>query len=479
MRHSMPAFSLSLFGIPVRLRLEFFLVSAIFGWRDRSDGNPLVYLGIWMAIVTVSIFVHELGHALAMRRFGFPPSIELYGGGGLTRWPEGVAPTPKQNIVVSAAGPFAGFVLGAAVGVVAFALGSRVSGIGSWTLTQLLWVNVGWGILNLLPMLPWDGGHVLRGILDLATGGKGLKPAAIVAIVLGVICVPLAIWSGLYLGAYFAVVSVGTGIRLLRQKPSNLTLDSLTYALESAGAPKLVWEALAPLVPAGARTPFPPESIELYRKTARDAEQLASMQKSPDDAARAREGGAWYALLANDVRLAEELTLAIERTHQPSPLLSAVIAARRGHFDEALSAVTEIDESVDAAALIEVAIFIARREPDKIVELVRGATELKRHTLLLADTVLFYAPYYEQAATVAEIAFTRHASPDDAYNAACSLCRMHKLQESLQWLERAIEAGYAKAKQLDEDEDLAEVRTLPEYAAVRAKLVREKTETAA
>jgi hypothetical protein len=58
----------------------------------------------------------------------------------------------------------------------------------------LLWVNVGWGIFNLLPLLPLDGGNVMKTLLDVVTKGRGEKPARIVSI---------ALCAGLGLFAYF------------------------------------------------------------------------------------------------------------------------------------------------------------------------------------------------------------------------------------------------------------------------------------
>ena len=33
--------------------------------------------------------------------------------------------------------------------------------LGHMAVSSLLWVNFGWGVFNLLPVLPFDGGHVL------------------------------------------------------------------------------------------------------------------------------------------------------------------------------------------------------------------------------------------------------------------------------------------------------------------------------
>src|ERR1044071_4139725 len=47
----------------------------------------------WMFIIFISALVHEVGHALALRLFGYRPSIELLWLGGATR-PNASTPIP-------------------------------------------------------------------------------------------------------------------------------------------------------------------------------------------------------------------------------------------------------------------------------------------------------------------------------------------------------------------------------------------------
>ena len=57
----------SVFGISVRVHPMFWLGTAILGSNWLKAG--IEYLLIWIAVVLVSIVVHELGHAVAFRIF--------------------------------------------------------------------------------------------------------------------------------------------------------------------------------------------------------------------------------------------------------------------------------------------------------------------------------------------------------------------------------------------------------------------------
>jgi membrane-associated protease RseP (regulator of RpoE activity) len=145
----------NLLGFPVRVQPFFWLTAVFLG---ASAGGP-AHIGAWVAVVFVSVLVHELGHAMAARLFGSPARIMLYGLGGLTVH----RPMSSQwrSIAVSIAGPFAGFALAAVTFGVAVILPAS-PGIVETLFQFLLFVNVGWGVVNLLPVLPLDGGHVAR-----------------------------------------------------------------------------------------------------------------------------------------------------------------------------------------------------------------------------------------------------------------------------------------------------------------------------
>ncbi len=176
--------SFVLFGIPVRVHPMFWIVGLLFGLRSPDA----LTLAAWLAALFVGILIHELGHALVMRWYGFYPSIILYGMGGLATYGPARAygaRTPRflGQIGISAAGPGAGFFLAFLI-VVLWRLARMpaeivfepplglfiiVAGDFSplllWFVNDLLFISVFWGIINLLPIYPLDGGQIAREVM--------------------------------------------------------------------------------------------------------------------------------------------------------------------------------------------------------------------------------------------------------------------------------------------------------------------------
>jgi Zn-dependent protease len=150
----------SLFGIPVRVVSTFWIMTALLGMQGGRGNLGKVFL--WGAIVFTSIVLHELGHALTARRFGLVPAITLHGMGGLTQF-EGGRLNRLQTCLVSFAGPAMGLIVGLPVWAIqhAYHLSPSASDLASW----VIWVNVGWSLINLIPVVPYDGGHILAAAL--------------------------------------------------------------------------------------------------------------------------------------------------------------------------------------------------------------------------------------------------------------------------------------------------------------------------
>jgi Zn-dependent protease len=184
-----------LFGFPIRIHPLFWLGAALLGANALNDG--LHFLLIWIIVVFVSILVHELGHAVAFRRFGAGSHIVLWIFGGLAV-PSNAVIGRWRRIVVSLAGPVAGFVLcGIVYGTHRLTGWGRENGLLVAQLyLWLVWVNLFWGIFNLLPVFPLDGGQVSRELCEAQWRGRGLQIALKISIVVaGAVAIySLACW---------------------------------------------------------------------------------------------------------------------------------------------------------------------------------------------------------------------------------------------------------------------------------------------
>jgi stage IV sporulation protein FB len=162
-----------LFGFSIRIHPLFWLGAALLGAGTLDAG--LHFLLIWIVVVLVSILVHELGHAVAYRRFGSDAHIVLWVFVGLAIGSSDVHGR-KRRILVSLAGPFAGFILCGLVYASHLATGwGSQPGPVSFLYDNLIWVNLGWGIINLFPVFPLDGGQVSRELCEAARPGRGLR----------------------------------------------------------------------------------------------------------------------------------------------------------------------------------------------------------------------------------------------------------------------------------------------------------------
>jgi stage IV sporulation protein FB len=149
----------SIAGIPIRASIGFFLLLLFFGYTHRM-GGPAGIFAVVLAVFT-TLLVHELGHGLVARRLRLDPQIVLHGWGGLCLHHR--APTRGGEALITAAGPLAQ--IGVA-GVLHFAAGGvdRAEAVGLFVHYFVLYSLV-WGVLNLVPIYPLDGGHLLRLLL--------------------------------------------------------------------------------------------------------------------------------------------------------------------------------------------------------------------------------------------------------------------------------------------------------------------------
>ena len=205
---------LRLFGIPVQVSLFFFVIVVLL--RPRGGDNPALALA-WVAIAFAGVLLHELGHALTARAFGQTPAIALHGMGGVTYWRQRGELSAWKRVATSAAGPGVGVTLGLAAW-----LAGILTGLGGETtvagtlLEYFVWVNLGWGLFNLVPMLPLDGGAIVAAALEGLFGPGGRRAARYLSILVALGVAVLAVAGGAFIAAALCALFVYTNVQGLR-----------------------------------------------------------------------------------------------------------------------------------------------------------------------------------------------------------------------------------------------------------------------
>jgi Zn-dependent protease len=213
----------NLAGFHIRIHPMFWLVTLLLNIK-----SPPQVVAIWTVVVLFSLLIHEMGHALAFRYFGVNSHIVLYSFGGLAV-PEGTygrSRTPRAQILISLAGPAAGFLFALVLQLALVLGGYHVgfdTGLFSWDFPGreienfriqlivyfLLEVNILWGLINLLPIFPLDGGQVFREILQMSNPRQGFEQALRLSIVtaVGMAALSLMRFNEFYLALMFGYLA--------------------------------------------------------------------------------------------------------------------------------------------------------------------------------------------------------------------------------------------------------------------------------
>jgi hypothetical protein len=119
---------------------------------------------------------------------------------------------------ISLAGPAVGLVLGAVLVAVARTVELDPFGLGAYTLDVALFTTIGWSVLNLLPIVPLDGGQAMRELLPGSPEVRARR-AAMVSIVFAVAVGLVALSLGYTFGAIYAAFFVLVNALSLRSPP--------------------------------------------------------------------------------------------------------------------------------------------------------------------------------------------------------------------------------------------------------------------
>ena len=172
----------SVAGIALYLHATFLLLLAYVAIAEyqRSGSAGAALNGVvFVVAVFATVVLHELGHALAARRYGIATrDITLLPIGGIARL-ERMPRDPRQEMVVALAGPAVNVVIAAILFVALMLSGGMPDVMEGAALSdgflergffaRLLAVNVWLVLFNMIPAFPMDGGRVLRAALAMRT----------------------------------------------------------------------------------------------------------------------------------------------------------------------------------------------------------------------------------------------------------------------------------------------------------------------
>ncbi len=194
-----------LFGIQFTANWSWLLLFALLVYVAYSTFRSLRYasqaelwtLAVIAAVLSViSLYGHELAHALVARAYGIPVrTISLFLLGGMAHITR-ESPSPKAEFLIALAGPVCSLVVGAVAALIGWSLGGplpQIALLGFWLATM----NIPLGIFNLVPAYPLDGGRVLRGMLWFA--GGDLRWASVASARVGQVAAVGLLFSGVWI----------------------------------------------------------------------------------------------------------------------------------------------------------------------------------------------------------------------------------------------------------------------------------------
>lgn len=455
--------------IPVEVHFSHLLINLLFAWtfaegsvRDAewpgpllrntaADGHQATLAGVvllWMLVISVSVLVHELGHALAGLVFGLRPTIHLLGMGGLTRANTAAEPLSwTRELVFTLAGPAFGLGLALLAGapLLALHLTEAKAPVLSYVLQAITVINVFWTVLNLMPVPPLDGGQATVVVLQRLFGRPGFLVAQVVALVFSALLIAFGVAVGAPLVAmlfglhgFRALASVASYLR--GEQPTGAAAHPLSLLLEAAEA-------------------------NLREGKLSEAERIATsvLAKDAPPLVRAHAHqvlGVLHVKLGQG-RAALDHFSQVQGRHTPPHFLAAAFSL--------------VGDDARAVGLWEAA---ARMTNDPVIwhefagTLLRLGRELEVKRLPMvrmamawaaAQRVHFLRNEYEAAAHACEAAFREEPSSRAAYDAACAWARAGNATAALRMLTLAGQNGFADALEAESDPDLASLRERPEF----------------
>jgi Zn-dependent protease len=204
-------------GIRVFVHWTFLILPAWIAFGGITEGRDaatiLGHIGL-VLIIFFCVILHEFGHALTAQRFGIGTRditlLPIGGVASLERMPE----DPKQEFLITVAGPLVnlviaglGFLVIAATGVSLF-FSDAMLGAANWTqvLSFIVGANLLLFLFNLIPAFPMDGGRIFRSLLSMKMPRD--KATTIAAGLGKVLAIGFVIYGLMYGHPFLALIGV-------------------------------------------------------------------------------------------------------------------------------------------------------------------------------------------------------------------------------------------------------------------------------
>lgn len=309
-------------GIPLYMHWSFLILLAYVAygsWQTSHDVWSTIVGVLFVLALFLCVILHELGHALAARRYGVPTSdITLLPIGGIARL-QRIPEHPVQELVIALAGPLVNIVIAGSLflgGIPLPVMSDPQHLVHGLFLPKLLELNLFLALFNLIPAFPMDGGRVLRALLAMRLEyGQATRVAASVGqfIAIGfaaygllhnalLLLIALFVW----IGAESEAVQVQQRLALRDVK----VRDAMLTDYQTLSSDDTLGHA-ANLLLAGSQPDFP---------VLNDGEAVGVLTRS-DLMTGLAEGG-------RDARVADHLTSEPATVEAGSPLLPAMTKLR-------------------------------------------------------------------------------------------------------------------------------------------------------
>ena len=203
------------FGIRISVHWTFLLIIAWIVFINLQQGlglRDILFSVLFVFSIFFCVVLHELSHSLTARRYGIPTrSITLLPIGGvadLEKMPE----DPRQELMVSVAGPLLNLAIALFLWIVLSTTGRldlnptnfQVINESNF-LVILMFANLMLAVFNLIPAFPMDGGRVFRSLLAMKLPRD---QATLVAMNIGkIFAFFIAIW-GLYANPFLIFIAI-------------------------------------------------------------------------------------------------------------------------------------------------------------------------------------------------------------------------------------------------------------------------------